>query len=550
MQRKTRIFILAVLLFIVAGYAGYLYTDGGRRIDIEKLQQQVGLAPRFIYDQADLLPDEDEKYLVEYHDMLLRKFDIDYRVYTVNGLADIEEYAYTTFNKQKVGSRSSSGRGLLLVIDPASNALRIEVSANLESVYPDAFIAYLETRQMVPFFNLGRVLEGIFATSELIRVRAIQAKQGMEFDPIPLQSSLGGGASADAGIDGGRDDTFSKDKPDVLAADTVEETHRRFLQSFVERNGRWDLDIYTEESKKYMSGRVISAAQMDNAAKVYHRCVIEHIVYNQEKTLAVLTYALSNRGCDPFMYEKGTDGKWRIDLKTVGTSLGHTFGNIWYVDFRRFEQSGFAKYDFGFKHFNFRRHGEDRFDHQGIPYYWKYGMQFNYVLEGCVIEEINGEDSFMGQQGFQVGDVILQWETARFPHQNFLTRRMLGVKPGLDIYIRARRGDIYFEKTFKAPPYPAKGELRFGVTFHSRPWSDLLIVHYVEPGAMADRLGLKEGDRIASWQGVENADGEFVYDLAEKLQPGDNLTAKVYRDGDLISLATTVGEKRTMGKVE
>ncbi len=249
------------------------------------------------------------------------------------------------------------------------------------------------------------------------------------------------------------------------------------------------------------------------------------------------------------MYEKGVDGKWRIDLKTVGTSLGHTFGNIWYVDFRRFEKSGFAKYDFGFRHFDIRRHGIDRFDHQGIPFYRKYGMQFSYITEGCVIKEIHGEDSFMAQQGFQVGDVILQWETTHVPYREQLARRMNGVAPGLDIYVRARRGKTCFEKIFKAPPHPAKGELRFGVTFNS-PGRDMLIVHYVEPDAMADRLGLKEGDLIASWQGVENADGRFVYDLADKLQPGDKLTAKVYRDGNLISLTTTVGEKRKMGKVE
>ncbi len=328
MQRKRRIFILAALLIIMAGYAGYTYINSGR-IDIAKLKQQAGLAPRFIYDQAEMLPDSDEKYIIEYHNMLLRKFDIDYRVYTANGLTDIKEYAYTTFNDEKIGSRSSSGRGLLLVIDPAKNRLRIEVSANLESIYPDSFIAYLENRQMVPFFNLGRVPEGIFATSELIRTRALQAREGMEFDPASVQNSLGGGASANAGINTGRDTTFTKDKPNIPAADTVEETHRRFLQSFVERNGRWDLDIYTDEAKKHMSGMVSSAAQMDNTVKRYSRCIIEHIIYNKDKTLAVLTYALSNRGCDPFMYEKGADGKWRIDLKTVGTSLGHTFGNIW-----------------------------------------------------------------------------------------------------------------------------------------------------------------------------------------------------------------------------
>ncbi len=78
----------------------------------------------------------------------------------------------------------------------------------------------------------------------------------------------------------------------------------------------------------------------------------------------------------------------------------------------------------------------------------------------------------------------MQWETDIFPGQGFLANRMTGVAPGLDIYTRVRRGDQYFEKTFKAPPHPAKGMLRFGVTYRS-PGPDMLIVHYVEPGATA-----------------------------------------------------------------
>lgn len=543
-----RIIVLLSLLAGVVAYAGYSYVDKGY-IDVEKLEQKFGLAPRLIDDKAELLADDDEKHIIEYHQVLLRMFDIDYRIYTARNLSDINQYAWETFNDEEVGSMSKQGRGLLLVIDPGKNKLRIEVSGNLESIYTDAFVSYLENRQMVPFFKLGRVDEGIFATSELIRTRAIQAQEGIEFDPSSVQGSLGGGVSTDAGIGEGRDTTFTENKPDILAADTPEETHRRFMQSFADRNGRWDLDIYTDETKQHMGDKVISAAQMDNAFKTYSRCVIEHVTFNKDNTLAVLAYSLSNRGCDPFMFEKGADGKWRLDLRTVGTALGHTYGNIWYLDFRRYEMSGVAKYNFGFRHLDFRRYGEHKFDHQGIPYYRKYGMHANYVTDGSVIRELNGEDSFMAKQGFQVGDVILQWESELFPHQYHIGWRMEGVRPGLDIYTRIRRGNTYFEKTFKAPPYPEKGKLRFGVSYRSY-GPNFPLVHYVEPGALADKLGLKEGDQIASWHGVEGADRVYISKLFEQLHAGDELTAKVYRDGNLVSLSATVGEKRKMGKVQ
>ncbi len=540
------LFLLS-LLAVVVSYAGYTYIDQGY-IDVAQLKSQIGLAPRLIDDQADLLTAEEENYISEYQQMLLRRFDIDYRIITKNNLPDINQYAWQTFNSEEVGNQSQHGRGMLLVIDPGKDTLRIEVSGNLESTYTDAFIAYLENRQMVPFFNLGRVDEGIFATSELIRIRAIQAEEGIGFDPSSVQISLGGGASAEAGINAGRDTTFTKNKPDILAADTPEETHRRFIESFANRNGRRDLDIFTDETKQHMGDKIGSAAQMDNAFQTYSRCTIEHVTYNKANTRAVMVYSLSNRGCDPFLFEKGDDGKWRLDLKTLGTALGHSYGNIWYLDYRRYEMSGIKNYNFGFRHLNFLRPSGEQFEHQGVPYYRDYGMEANHVIEGTKITEFHGEDSFMAKQGFKVGDVIQQWESITYPHQYEVGRRMERVRPGLDIYTRVRRNDTYLEKIFKAPPRPAKGTLRFGVSYHSN-GSRSCLVHYVEPGSLADRLGLKEGDFIASWQGKEDADQGFIHDLFDTLNAGDELTAKVYRNGNLINLATVVGEKRTMGKV-
>lgn len=543
-----RIYILLSLLVIVAAYAGFTYVDQGD-FDVKKLEQQFGFVPIIINDEAELLPADDEEYLTEYHQMLLRRFDIDYRIFTKNNLEDINRYAWETFNDEQVGKESKKGRGLLLVIDPEKNTLRIEVSGNLESVYSDAFIAYLESRQMVPFFNLGRVAKGIFATSELIRVRAMQAQEGIEFDPSSVQISQGGGATTEAGINAGRDTTFTKNQPDVLAADTPEETHRRFMEAQTNRNGRWDLDIFTDASKEHMGDRVSSAAQMDNMVKTYSRCVIEHVTYNEDTTRAVLAYSLNNRGCDPFFFEKEEDNKWRLDLKTLGTALGHTFGNIWYLDYRRYEMSGVAKYNFGLRHFYFYRHKEEQFDHQGIPYYWDYGMDANHVVEGCRIVNFPNEDSFMARQGFLVGDVIEQWESRSFPHQYVFGKRMDRVRPGLDIYAKIVRNGEYLEKTFKAPPYPEKGKYRFGITYNCRGTMTPL-VHYVEPGSIADRLGVKEGDEIASWQGKEGATREFIYNLFDELQAGDELTAKVYRDSELLYLSTVVGEKRKMAMVQ
>jgi len=542
-----RLVVLSALLIVVASYAAYGYIESSN-LTLDELKQQVGLEPKLVDDRADLLPQADEEYITEYHRMLLRRFDIDYRILTDNNLPNINRFAWERFNDEKVGSESEQGRGLLLVIDPEQNQLRIEVSAGLESVYPDAFVAYLENRQMVPFFNRGRVADGIFATSELIRIRAMEAQEGLEFDPSSIRMSQGAGANATAGIDAGRDTTFTQGKPDVPAADTPEETYRRFFESLANRNGRWDLDIFTPATKQHMKGMISSAAQMDHGVKTYRNCMIEHATYNEERTLAVLAHSLSNRACDPFFLEKGEDGKWRLDLKTVGTALGHTFGNIWYIDYRRYALSGIERYEFGLRHLVFRRPKGEQFEHQGIPYYRSYGMQANYVDEGIRIVRL-ASDGFMARQGFRQGDLIVQWESELFPHQNYVSRRMSSVRPGLDIHTRVRRGDTYFSKTFKAPPHPPKGEYRFNVTFHSAS-SAVPQVHYIEPGGLADKLGLQPGDYIVGWQGNEKADGRFIQQTYRQLQPGDELTARVYRDGQVLDLSTQAGEKRKMGQVQ
>jgi uncharacterized membrane protein YgcG len=67
-------------------------------------------------------------------------------------------------------SHSGTCRGLLLVID--ADQVRLEVGYTLEGVLPDAFAAYVEHRQMVPFFERGRVADGILSTTELIVTRA------------------------------------------------------------------------------------------------------------------------------------------------------------------------------------------------------------------------------------------------------------------------------------------------------------------------------------------------------------------------------------------
>ncbi len=161
-----------------------------------------------VEDGAGLMTQAQRAFVAEYHDTLLRDHDIDYRVVTARGLGDINRAAVARFEDLAGTSRSRTGRGLLLVVDAEADLVRLEVGYALEGVFPDAFVAYVERRQMVPFFERARVADGILATTELIVTRAqraaAQAGLGAGFEGETwIAGSGGAGATAPARLGAG-----------------------------------------------------------------------------------------------------------------------------------------------------------------------------------------------------------------------------------------------------------------------------------------------------------------------------------------------------------
>ncbi|MFT5180187.1 MAG: hypothetical protein ACI8S3_000059 [Alphaproteobacteria bacterium] len=147
--------------------------------------------PPLVDDDAALMSPDERAFVASFHGFLIKDHNIDYRVVTVDGAGDIDRFAAKRFEKLFANSRSATGRGLLLVIDPEQDQVRLEVSLALEGVFPDAFIAYVEHRQMAPFFRKGRIADGILASTELIARRAQRAATNAGFDandfPSPAQ---------------------------------------------------------------------------------------------------------------------------------------------------------------------------------------------------------------------------------------------------------------------------------------------------------------------------------------------------------------------------
>lgn len=281
--------------------------------------------PARVIDSASLFRPEQAEQIGRFHRYLLADHDIDYRVLTLNNAVDINAYAIEQFEKLQVGALSKTGRGLLLVIDSNGNRVRLEVSRALEGPYPDALIAYIEQRQMTPFFAARRIVDGILAATELIVTRAqhTQANQGWDDEVWAQASAAGAGATADAQIleadaaivSSLPKSAFEPEKPSssMAASDSPEAALQAYLQAMSDRNADADLAIYTDATRAMLKQWVVTPAQMDSIVKAYRNCHAEHTRYNEEETLAVIRYPVGERACAPWFFV-GNGDHWQLDL--------------------------------------------------------------------------------------------------------------------------------------------------------------------------------------------------------------------------------------------
>lgn len=324
--------------------AGYLLLAAGAAI----------AALVLVDDRANLLTDKERDRIAVYHSYLLEDFDIDYRVITVREAGDLVVFGARQFKSRNVGGLSKSGRGLLLVINAAQDRMRLEVGHALEGVYTDGFVAYIEQRQMVPFFQASRIADGILATTELIVGQGQNATARNGFDVPPGVSGSGGaGAGVNALI--GKPAAAPRQKhPDVGAGDTPSETLRAYYSALRTHDNRPQLDLYTSDTQTLLQKWVMTPAQMDNVLHTYQKCHPESLKIGPDAKHAVIRYPPDQRHCSPWFFAR-EDGKWRLDLAAMQRAVRFGRDNSW-----RFAAGVPSRYAFAFGDWSFDRHGFPR----------------------------------------------------------------------------------------------------------------------------------------------------------------------------------------------
>ncbi|MDX1379833.1 MAG: TPM domain-containing protein [Xanthomonadales bacterium] len=306
--------------------------------------------PQLVVDHAKLFDADEAQRLAMFHRLLLADHDIDYRVVTVERAEDINVYAARAFAEERVGAASGNGYGLLLVVENGGQRVRLEVGYGLEGYFPDAFVAYVEHRQMLPFFAARRVGDGILATTEMIVDRAQRYALG-DAGASEAWRAGSGGAGATARIGQAAPPAAAVPSAQIRAGGSPEDTLRQYFTAMAARNADPSLPIYSPESRAMLSGGVMTPAQMDNLVAAYRQCQPQPTRYDAGGQLAVIRYPIPQRRCAPWFFRH--DGEaWRLDLTMMRDAVRFGRDNSWH-----FAAGVRHPYEFAFTDWNFDRNG-------------------------------------------------------------------------------------------------------------------------------------------------------------------------------------------------
>ena len=208
---------------------------------------------------------------------------------------------------------------------------------------------------MKPFFNAGKVGEGLEATVELLVMRAQREAEGFGFDPkaelgIDIEFFSGGaGAKSDIEIGTG---IAPKEESDLAGEFGARSSPEQTLEAYKRVLGLHikdpNLGLYTPETRIFFSQWVVTDAQQSNE--------LDHIESaKSSKTFisgarAVIRFPVKDRTHSPFFFQRGTDG-WMMDFDTMHRIIIFNHKNQWHFKVRDHD------YMFGFEDLAFDKNG-------------------------------------------------------------------------------------------------------------------------------------------------------------------------------------------------
>ncbi len=284
----------------------------------------------WVDDRAGLLQKDQVERINRYHAVLLDQLDVHFAVIILDKpTEDIDKTAVDEFGT--LGKKTSAARGLLFLVDPGSQQVRIEVRYDLEHIFPDGFVGNIEELQMKPFFAQGTIGQGIEATGELLVQKLLdeepmQTKHDQQYSDQQYYSG-GAGAKVDTGAEPGRYDKKPTADPSIYSgAVTPEDALNLYKQVLKNRIKDPDLALYTPETRKFFSKWVVTDAQQVNELKSLQQHVPAEI--RVQNDLAVIRYAVEDRTVPPYFLRYGENG-WMLDFAVMSRVIQMNHRNQW-----------------------------------------------------------------------------------------------------------------------------------------------------------------------------------------------------------------------------
>lgn len=286
-----------------------------------------------VEDQAGLLSAVEQSRLKEFQRHLLGELDIELKILVLGeSPGDLDQEAVELFDLYRVGKRTRAARGVLLLIDPIGEQVRMEIGYDLEGIFPDGFIGYVEEKQMLPFFQQGRIGHGIEATVELLIGRALGEGQIPDFsEPTTALNHLsgGGGARIDVTVGSGAPEKGRVADPTrFMAGETPLATLQNYMLVLKERVKDPELKLYTPETRDFFSRWLVTDAQQDNELRSL-LAVLDQGEVRTEGDRAVVFFPAGERRASPYFFRRGEEG-WMLDFATMSRTIGFNHRNQWF----------------------------------------------------------------------------------------------------------------------------------------------------------------------------------------------------------------------------
>lgn len=153
----------------------------------------------YVFDESNIMNGNTQSYIIQTNDELYEKTGAQIVVASIDDLdgMDIELYSTALFGEWNIGG-SDLDNGLLLLIVPSQNQVRIEVGYGLEGIIPDIRARQIIDNYIIPSFAEGDYNQGILlAYNEILNYLEeeyniqLTSREHVE-NPYPQANAAGG----------------------------------------------------------------------------------------------------------------------------------------------------------------------------------------------------------------------------------------------------------------------------------------------------------------------------------------------------------------------